>query len=1465
MILNASDPLTFYERAESHRRAGRFSAAVADYGTYMAMAPDDHDPAPYLNCAMALRQLGRLDEAIDRIQTAIALEPTLPTAHYNLGNCLQAALRLEEAVACYTRAIELDPDYPDVHHQRGDTLYRLGRSEAATADFDIAIQQRPDRDDTYYLRALAQGQAGHLDAAIQDIDHLLGSEPDAIALQLYRARLQTATGRPGDAVEGLQRTVQSHASVAEVQQTLAEALEARGDSDAAADARQRASDLREADSPAGWRAVRVFVSSTFRDMQRERDVLVKRVFPELRRRCLERRVELVELDLRWGITREQAERDEVLPICLSEVQRCRPFFLGLLGERYGWVPERLDDELVARWPWLRKYDQRSVTELEIVHGVLRKAADAALFYFRSPHYVEQLPESDRDIARAESDTAAARQEALRERIRASGCLVREGYDDVNALGEQIIEDLWALIDKAYPADAVPDSFSVASAEQQAAAQRLRRVYVPRETEERVLDDFAARETPPLVVLGPAGSGKSALLANWTAHYQAQHPEALVLLFNAAASDARVDTTSFVHWVTRGMLAHASMSEIAEGETLLAHATADPLSMMADLIEAFRDSIRLVIVCDGLEHFESNDASGGLAWLPPQLPPNVKVILSGRSSVGTAAAAERGWPVLTLPPLDALQQERLATQYLAGYGKSLDSEHLQSLLSSPRTSVPRFLVAVLEELRVAGTHELLGELLAGYLRCEDLSALYSQVLTRLERDFETVRSGLIGDVLALLASASEGLAEAEILELLTQSEEPLPAALWSPIALALDGYFGRREARLYIADPELRSVVVHRYLASETAREERLQAIAAFFASAPASRRATERVAALTALGHKEALREELLHEAIFLYLYQNDRATLMAAWRVLEGEANAFEDYQARFSEQWHPSPDEDLASAGDSAHALAGYFHVRGEFEASEHFYSLAIEYEREAHGADAPRTLASLGNFALMLGQKGDAERAITLAREAAVGSERHFGLEHPQTIAYLRALANALLLDGQSDAGVEMLQLALSASEKVHGPAHPQTLQLKGTLASAHGSGEDTAEAELKEIWRQQRDTLGAEHPDTLRTQFGLARAMFAHGQVPAATTLALNVLTVQHETLGADHPETQGTNEWLRRQRDGLVNGFQHLLGSAEPSASLPTGQALLAMERVLLGDDHDDTLRTLNTCAELAQQLGDFDEARRCMEEAAATRLATAGPFDPATLQAQLRLANLALDSGDDNEALSRFALLAQNCEWALGEDDERTQTFKRSAWQLLEAVLSEEDHNFCSEREARIEVLADTDPASAAATQSEVVQLQSARLGPTHPVVARSWLNLSYFSRQAGQIDAPAHLFSAVEGYEASAGARHPAVIQFFNDTLDQAGELYNAGQTREAAAVFRRMLSFIDRNPGHDPEGKIKDRLLSLIGHQSDKPAAASAEDGAEAEEEKLGLGCTIVLYAGLGVFAVLVSLFLIGLFVWE
>ena len=150
------------------------------------------------------------------------------------------------------------------------------------------------------------------------------------------------------------------------------------------------SPLRNPSPPGKNRAVRVFISSTFRDMVEERDELMTHVWPELRRFCREREVELVEVDLRWGITEEQTTRRETLKLCLDEIHACRPFFIGLLGERYGWVPgdDAFTPDLEEEQAWLKGLHGKSVTELEIIHGVLNnpEMAGRAFFYFRDPAY-----------------------------------------------------------------------------------------------------------------------------------------------------------------------------------------------------------------------------------------------------------------------------------------------------------------------------------------------------------------------------------------------------------------------------------------------------------------------------------------------------------------------------------------------------------------------------------------------------------------------------------------------------------------------------------------------------------------------------------------------------------------------------------------------------------------------------------------------------------------------------------------------------------------------------------------------------------------------------------------------------------------------------------------------------------------------------------------------------------------------
>ena len=59
-----------------------------------------------------------------------------------------------------------------------------------------------------------------------------------------------------------------------------------------------------------WENAYVFISSTFNDMHAERDFLVKRVFPDLRLWCQERKIKLIDIDLRWGVSEDDATENK---------------------------------------------------------------------------------------------------------------------------------------------------------------------------------------------------------------------------------------------------------------------------------------------------------------------------------------------------------------------------------------------------------------------------------------------------------------------------------------------------------------------------------------------------------------------------------------------------------------------------------------------------------------------------------------------------------------------------------------------------------------------------------------------------------------------------------------------------------------------------------------------------------------------------------------------------------------------------------------------------------------------------------------------------------------------------------------------------------------------------------------------------------------------------------------------------
>lgn len=137
----------------------------------------------------------------------------------------------------------------------------------------------------------------------------------------------------------------------------------------------------------------IFISSSFKDMQHERDMIRFRTLPQINEYLRNNYgQETTIIDLRWGINTNEADEyismSKIVRTCLFEIDNCKPFMIVLLGDRYGTI---VDKELFKKYGEdfkLEGIDDIGVTELEIRYAMHLANQDKMhiFFYFRDMDY-----------------------------------------------------------------------------------------------------------------------------------------------------------------------------------------------------------------------------------------------------------------------------------------------------------------------------------------------------------------------------------------------------------------------------------------------------------------------------------------------------------------------------------------------------------------------------------------------------------------------------------------------------------------------------------------------------------------------------------------------------------------------------------------------------------------------------------------------------------------------------------------------------------------------------------------------------------------------------------------------------------------------------------------------------------------------------------------------------------------------
>jgi tetratricopeptide (TPR) repeat protein len=873
---------------------------------------------------------------------------------------------------------------------------------------------------------------------------------------------------------------------------------------------------------AGSRTIRLFLSSTFRDFGEERDLLVKRVFPALRARLKDRFVELVDVDLRWGITVEEAERGEVLPICLAEIDRARPYFIGMLGERYGWIPPRngYAADLLERQPWLKNHQGgKSVTELEILHGVLnnRRMHGRAFFYFRSPTYArvkggDYLPS-------AEDRT---RQLRLKRRIRERGLSVTS-YANPETLAKRIERDLWRLLDAEFPAAAVPDEFERERLRHEAYAAPRRRLYLGGERYQVALKSLLDAEEPRILVEGASGGGKSALLANFFEAYRNRHRKHLVhehyLGASADAADPHTLVRRLIEFIQR---ATSSPEEIPGDPQRLMDSL--PLWLATASAWARKRRTRFIFVLDALDGLiDQKD----LRWWPAFLPKGITMVVS--SLPGTVHDALKGksdalpkknkppkWKAVTVRPLTKAQSATLLTTYLARFNKKLTAPMVRQVKAHPLSTNPLFIRTLAEELRLFGVHEELQKRLNHYLGSQTIGGLFELLLQRVEKDFGRKK---VKTVMTAIWASRAGLTEKEVLAIAN-----LTPAGWAGIRHALNEALLEAAGRISFAHDYARIAVGNRYLAEAPARLGAHRALARHFSSQPSdARRAEEEPWQWSRANAWGPLKRHLTTwSTLESVVVSRGQSELLEYWRQIElhGGGNMQSEYALvwrRWRRMFRGSSRLRAASAIQVTLEHAGYFTGLSEALARE-----AALGARKLLGANHRETLIAIRNLASILTNQQTPNSLVEARHLLSDMPERwRRAKDDHQAADCLNLLGSILAMLGEVAEAERAYVKALEIFSSTDGNTDPfstaAVLNNLGDLANGIGDYE-AAESRLRSCLEIRSRALSPGHPLIGLTLDNLAKAVAGQGRSSEAFLLHARALEIRELSLGDQHPDT-----------------------------------------------------------------------------------------------------------------------------------------------------------------------------------------------------------------------------------------------------------------------------------------------------------------------------------------------------------
>lgn len=366
----------------------------------------------------------------------------------------------------------------------------------------------------------------------------------------------------------------------------------------------------------------IFVSSTFSDMQSERDIIRQRVLPRLQRVASRYGESVRIIDLRWGVNTtampEKQATEKIMDVCFEQIDKCNGRMLCLLGNRYGWIPEYDFNEINERYG-LNLSSRVSATELEIQYGILQRShPQKAMVLIRDE--IRSLPE---ELESQYSDDNSRLNLLKQQLLQSSSCICKnysleyhdESFDGLDDFEDLVFSILCEYISSELIENDLDHYEKIKKHFDAYIDEEAQNYFVPSSLNEDISRFINSRYAIG-ILKADAGMGKSA----YASHFCSKEKNNRKIFYFFCGRNAESETplqllNYLIYQVSKsiGICVGKLSSNIQENAHIFTY-----------LIEQFAEDV--VFVVDGVNHLVCS-YDERFSWFPERIPDNVKFLLS----------------------------------------------------------------------------------------------------------------------------------------------------------------------------------------------------------------------------------------------------------------------------------------------------------------------------------------------------------------------------------------------------------------------------------------------------------------------------------------------------------------------------------------------------------------------------------------------------------------------------------------------------------------------------------------------------------------------------------------------------------------------------------------------------------------------------------------------------------------------